>query len=161
MDFLLSLNSCTTLQAFSGSLCSKISNLPFAQALTSAQLVRCLCKTCIYGGLKAAGNLSIFNKAAGGQVNCCFQPHFSLSEHRWNKKLNECFLWGLSSKFTNSIWRENGGRVFFVLFLPSVLMPTRWIRWTIICSDKSYALPFCPASVQLQSSPWAEPLTLT
>lgn len=39
-------------------------------------------EACIYIELKAAGNLSIFNKADGEQVNCCFQSHFSLSEQK-------------------------------------------------------------------------------
>lgn len=108
-----------------------------------------LCEPCIYIELKAAGNLSIFNKADGGQINCCFQSHFSLSEQGCNKKRNNCFLSGFSLKFTKSFegsWGENGCRVF-----PSMLLLTILIHLIIICTNKPYAIP----SVQLQSNPWA------
>lgn len=44
-------------------------------------------RACIYLGLRAVGNLSIFKRVDGGQVNCCFPSHFfPLSEQGLKQK---------------------------------------------------------------------------
>lgn len=98
--------------------------------------------------MKAAGNLSIFNKADGGQVNCCFQSHFSIGEQGYNKKLNYCFLSGFSwiflLKFTNSIV-DKGEWLQWFSFYAVVNKGNTFnsrLHWQAICH------PFCPASVQ-------------
>lgn len=100
-----------------------------------------LCKACIYIELKAAGNLSIFNKADFGQVNCCFQSHFLLV----NKKFNYCFFFlrfflEVYNEHCGLNCQENSFRDF-----PSVLLLTKGFHLIISCTGELICQPFCPA----------------
>lgn len=126
------------------------------QALTSArqQQTGCLvwsrlCKACIYMRLSVVGNLSIFNKGDGGQVNCCF----SLSEQGRQQKAK--LLFSLRRIFLE-VYNQQGGqsrgkRLGSCRLSPPIPLLTRGMLLIIIYTDKPYAVP----SVLLQSSPWA------